>query len=59
MDAKDVPEVSFEEHFENVDIQQRYVDSGIDFDNYELHHTYDLEGMLPPIPHLPSRPLSK
>ena len=25
-------------------MQQRYVDSGIDFDEYELDHTYELEG---------------
>jgi phenylpropionate dioxygenase-like ring-hydroxylating dioxygenase large terminal subunit len=44
MDAKDIPEVSFEEHFETVDVQQRYVDSGIHFDDYELDHTYELDG---------------
>jgi phenylpropionate dioxygenase-like ring-hydroxylating dioxygenase large terminal subunit len=44
MDAKDIPEVSFEEHFEDVDTQQRYVDSNINFDNYELDHTYELDG---------------
>ncbi|OAK97056.1 putative Rieske 2Fe-2S family protein [Phaeosphaeriaceae sp. SRC1lsM3a] len=44
MDAKEVPEVSFEEHFENVDVQERYVESGIDFGDYELDHTYELDG---------------
>jgi phenylpropionate dioxygenase-like ring-hydroxylating dioxygenase large terminal subunit len=43
LDAAETPEVPFEEHFENVDVQQRYVDSGIDFNDYELHHTYELE----------------
>ncbi|KAH3904261.1 hypothetical protein HBI56_176730 [Parastagonospora nodorum] len=44
MDAKETPEVSFDEHFENVDIQKRYTDSNINFDEYELEYTYDLEG---------------
>jgi len=44
LDATETPEVPFEEHFEDVDVQQRYVDSGIDFDEYELDHTYELEG---------------
>jgi phenylpropionate dioxygenase-like ring-hydroxylating dioxygenase large terminal subunit len=44
MDANETPEVSFEEHFENVDMQQRYVESGINFDDYELDHTYQLDG---------------
>jgi nitrite reductase/ring-hydroxylating ferredoxin subunit len=44
MDANETPEVPFEEHFENVDVQQRYVESGINFDDYELDHTYELEG---------------
>jgi phenylpropionate dioxygenase-like ring-hydroxylating dioxygenase large terminal subunit len=48
MDAADVPEVSFDEHFENVDTQQRYIDSGINFDDYELDHTYEIEGTLSP-----------
>ncbi|KAF2819323.1 putative Rieske 2Fe-2S family protein [Ophiobolus disseminans] len=44
MDAAETPEVPFEEHFEDVDVQQRYTDSNINFDDYDLHHTYDLEG---------------
>jgi phenylpropionate dioxygenase-like ring-hydroxylating dioxygenase large terminal subunit len=44
MDAREIPEVSFEEHFEYVDIQQRYIDSSINFDDYELDHTYELDG---------------
>ena len=42
MDAKEEPEVSWEEHFAKVDIQQRY--EPINFDNYELAHTYQLDG---------------
>ncbi|KAI4744755.1 ISP domain-containing protein [Aureobasidium sp. EXF-12298] len=42
MDAKEVPEVPWEEHFADVDKQERYKD--INFDNYELDHTYELEG---------------
>ncbi|KAL5117567.1 hypothetical protein ACEQ8H_004460 [Pleosporales sp. CAS-2024a] len=44
MDAKETPEVAFEEHFEDVDVQQRYVDSGINFSDYKLDHTYELDG---------------
>ncbi|KAF2023453.1 ISP domain-containing protein [Setomelanomma holmii] len=44
MDASEVPEVPFGEHFEDVDVQQRFTESGIKFDNYELDHTYELEG---------------
>jgi phenylpropionate dioxygenase-like ring-hydroxylating dioxygenase large terminal subunit len=44
LDASETPEVSFEEHFEDVDVQQRYVESGINFNDYELDHTYELEG---------------
>jgi phenylpropionate dioxygenase-like ring-hydroxylating dioxygenase large terminal subunit len=44
MDAQDPPEVPFEEHFEDVDIQQRYVDSSINFNDYELDHTYEIDG---------------
>jgi phenylpropionate dioxygenase-like ring-hydroxylating dioxygenase large terminal subunit len=47
MDAKETPEVPFGEHFENVDVQQRYVESGINFNDYELDHTYELEGKHP------------
>jgi len=44
LDAAETPEVPFEEYFEDVDVQQRYVDSAINFDEYELDHTYELEG---------------
>jgi nitrite reductase/ring-hydroxylating ferredoxin subunit len=47
MDAGEVPEVSFEEYFENVDVQQRYIDSGIEFGDYELDHVYEIEGKMP------------
>ncbi|KAJ5147856.1 hypothetical protein N7526_001208 [Penicillium atrosanguineum] len=42
MDAKKTPEVSWEEHFANVDKQDRY--KAYDFDNYDLSHTYELDG---------------
>ncbi|KAF2646537.1 ISP domain-containing protein [Massarina eburnea CBS 473.64] len=42
MDAKEKPEVSWESHFENVDKQDRY--QGYNFDDYQLNHTYELEG---------------
>lgn len=42
MDSKETPEVSWEEHFDNVDVQSRYDE--IDFDNYDLDHTYQLDG---------------
>lgn len=42
MDAKEEPEVSWEEHFANVDTQERY--KAYNFDNYDLNHTYELEG---------------
>ncbi|KAK9784043.1 putative Rieske [2Fe-2S] iron-sulfur domain-containing protein [Seiridium cardinale] len=42
MDAKETPEVSWEEHFRNVDIQERY--AGLNFDDYELDHTYEIVG---------------
>ncbi|KAI0155595.1 Rieske [2Fe-2S] iron-sulfur domain-containing protein [Pestalotiopsis sp. NC0098] len=35
MDSKETPEVSWEEHFDNVDIN---------FDDYDLDHTYQLDG---------------
>jgi len=44
LDASSPPEVSFEEHFADVDMQSRYTESGINFDDYELDHTYELEG---------------
>lgn len=42
MDAKETPEVSWEEHFANVDKQERY--KAYNFDNYDLDHTYQLDG---------------
>ena len=42
MDAKETPEVSWEEHFRDVDRQERY--KAYDFSNYDLHHTYELDG---------------
>ncbi|KAJ4309290.1 hypothetical protein N0V84_011581 [Fusarium piperis] len=42
MDAKEVPEEPWEGHFEDVDKQDRY--KAYDFDNYDLDHTYELEG---------------
>ncbi|KAF1938083.1 ISP domain-containing protein [Clathrospora elynae] len=41
MDAGEIPEVSWEEHFANVDVQARY--SHLNFDDYELDHTYELD----------------
>jgi phenylpropionate dioxygenase-like ring-hydroxylating dioxygenase large terminal subunit len=40
-DAAENPEVSWEEHFDNVDVQDRY--SHLNFEDYELHHTYALD----------------
>jgi phenylpropionate dioxygenase-like ring-hydroxylating dioxygenase large terminal subunit len=42
MDAKEEPEVSWEEHFRDVDKQERY--KAYNFDNYDLDHTYELDG---------------
>lgn len=42
MDANDTPEVPWEEHFKNVDKQDRY--APYDFGDYVLDHTYQLEG---------------
>lgn len=41
MDAGETPEIPWEEHFANVDVQTRY--SHLDFDNYTLDHTYELD----------------
>ena len=41
MDAHGTPEVSFDQYFKDVDIQERY--SNIDFKNYNLDHVYTLE----------------
>jgi phenylpropionate dioxygenase-like ring-hydroxylating dioxygenase large terminal subunit len=42
MDANEEPEVSWEEHFKNVDVQERF--EPLNFDDYELDHNYELEG---------------
>ncbi|CAI7567770.1 unnamed protein product [Penicillium bialowiezense] len=42
LDAKEVPEVPWEEHFENVDTQDRY--KAYNFEDYDLDHAYELEG---------------
>ncbi|KAI0444652.1 Rieske [2Fe-2S] iron-sulfur domain-containing protein [Xylaria telfairii] len=42
MDSKDEPEVPWEEHFRDVDVQKRY--EPLNFDNYVLDHVYELEG---------------
>lgn len=42
MDAKEVPEVSWEEHFKDVDKQERY--KAYNFDDYDFDHTYELVG---------------
>ncbi|KAJ5612858.1 hypothetical protein N7510_006052 [Penicillium lagena] len=42
LDAKEVPEVSWEEHFQDVDKQERY--NAYNFDDYDFDHAYELEG---------------
>ncbi|KAJ9658480.1 hypothetical protein H2201_007799 [Coniosporium apollinis] len=42
MDAKEIPEVPWEEHFRDVDKQDRY--KPYNFNDYELDHTYELDG---------------
>ena len=42
LDAKETPEVQWEEDFEGVDVQQRY--KKFDFAEYELDHEYVVEG---------------
>jgi len=39
---KDKPEIPWEQEFENVDKQERFED--FNFDDYELDHTYELDG---------------
>ncbi|KAJ4982567.1 Rieske domain-containing protein [Stagonosporopsis vannaccii] len=41
LDAKKIPEISFDQCFKDVDIQERY--APIDFKNYDLSHVYTLE----------------
>lgn len=42
MDAKETPEVSWEEHVEDVDKQDRY--NAFDFTNYNLDNSHELDG---------------
>ncbi|KAH8691418.1 Rieske [2Fe-2S] iron-sulfur domain-containing protein [Talaromyces proteolyticus] len=42
LDANEVPEVPWEEHFANVDKQERY--KVYNFDDYDLDHSYELDG---------------
>lgn len=42
MDAKKVPEVSWEEQFDTVDEQKRF--DQFDFDEYEFDHTWNIDG---------------
>ena len=42
MDAKETPEVPWEEHFRDVDKQERY--KAYNFADYDFDHTYELEG---------------
>ncbi|KAL3481781.1 Rieske [2Fe-2S] iron-sulfur domain-containing protein [Aspergillus californicus] len=44
LDAKEEPEVSWEEHFKDVDTQERYKTLGFNFGDYDLDHSYELEG---------------
>ncbi|OJJ61684.1 hypothetical protein ASPSYDRAFT_75729 [Aspergillus sydowii CBS 593.65] len=44
LDAKEVPEVPWEEHFKGVDTQERYRTLGLNFNHYDLDHSYELEG---------------
>lgn len=41
LDAGETPEVPWEESFKDVDVQERY--KRVDFEKYELDHTYELE----------------
>ena len=42
LDAKKTPEVPWEEHFDDVDNQERF--EQFSFDNYVLDHTYEVKG---------------
>lgn len=42
LDAKETPEVPWEEHFQDVDKQERY--KAYNFDNYDLVRSYELDG---------------
>ena len=41
MDTEIIPKITWEEYFRDVDVQARY--EGLDFDDYVLDHTYQLE----------------
>jgi phenylpropionate dioxygenase-like ring-hydroxylating dioxygenase large terminal subunit len=41
MDAESPPEIAWEDEFRDVDVQERY--SHLDFNDYELEHTYELD----------------
>ncbi|KAJ8110844.1 hypothetical protein OPT61_g6414 [Boeremia exigua] len=41
LDAKEIPEIPFDQCFKDVDVQERY--APIDFENYDLSHVYTLE----------------
>jgi hypothetical protein len=41
MDAAETPEIAWEDEFRDVDVQERY--SHLDFNDYELEHTYELD----------------
>jgi phenylpropionate dioxygenase-like ring-hydroxylating dioxygenase large terminal subunit len=41
MDASPTPEIPWEEEFRDVDVQERY--HHLNFDDYDLDHTYELE----------------
>ncbi|KAJ5662893.1 hypothetical protein N7507_003624 [Penicillium longicatenatum] len=42
LDANEVPEIPWEEHFRDVDTQERYQE--YNFNEYDLDHTYELDG---------------
>ncbi|KZM25543.1 uncharacterized protein EKO05_0001902 [Ascochyta rabiei] len=41
LDAKKTPDVTFDQYFKDVDVQERY--ASINFENYHLDHVYTLE----------------
>lgn len=42
LDEKEVPEIAWDDLFTGIDRQERY--TGLDFDNYEFDHTWQIEG---------------
>lgn len=42
LDKNEVPEIAWDDLFEGIDKQERY--TGLDFDNYEFDHTWQIEG---------------